>query len=102
MKSILNARSAIDYSLGNVLFLTVGRLECPSLEPMRRHRHDRCHPRAHHRQTRPRDQSIATGGQAHMIVEGSRYLKIVDEHLTLQGLQRSEEHTSELQSLRHL
>jgi hypothetical protein len=31
--------------------------------------------------------AIATGGQAHMIVEGSRYLKIVDEHLTLQGLQ---------------
>src|ERR1017187_4635746 len=36
MKSILNARSAIDYSLSNVLFLTVGRLECPSLEPMTR------------------------------------------------------------------
>ena len=31
--------------------------------------------------------AIATGGQAHMIVEGSRYLKIVDEHLTLLGLQ---------------
>jgi type III pantothenate kinase len=30
---------------------------------------------------------IATGGQAHLIVEGSRYLKIYDEHLTLQGLQ---------------
>jgi type III pantothenate kinase len=29
---------------------------------------------------------IATGGQAGMIVSGSRYLKIVDEHLTLEGL----------------
>jgi type III pantothenate kinase len=31
--------------------------------------------------------AIATGGQAHMIVEGSRYLKVFDEHLTLEGLQ---------------
>jgi type III pantothenate kinase len=29
---------------------------------------------------------IATGGQAGMIVSGSRYMKIVDEHLTLEGL----------------
>ncbi|MEO8370302.1 MAG: type III pantothenate kinase [Candidatus Solibacter sp.] len=35
----------------------------------------------------PATKAIATGGQAQMIVEGSRYLKIVDEHLTLQGLQ---------------
>jgi type III pantothenate kinase len=35
----------------------------------------------------PATKAIATGGQAHMIVEGSRYLKIFDEHLTLQGLQ---------------
>jgi type III pantothenate kinase len=35
----------------------------------------------------PETKVIATGGQAHMIVDGSRYLKIVDEHLTLQGLQ---------------
>ena len=35
----------------------------------------------------PETKAVATGGQAHMIVEGSRYLKIVDEHLTLQGLQ---------------
>src|SRR5947208_9652013 len=35
----------------------------------------------------PETKSIATGGQAHMIVEGSRYLKTFDEHLTLQGLQ---------------
>ena len=35
----------------------------------------------------PETKAIATGGQAHMIVEGSRYLKIVDEHLTLEGLQ---------------
>lgn len=31
--------------------------------------------------------TIATGGQAHIIVSGSRYLKEVDEHLTLEGLQ---------------
>jgi type III pantothenate kinase len=35
----------------------------------------------------PETKVIATGGQAHMIVDGSKYLKIVDEHLTLQGLQ---------------
>ena len=35
----------------------------------------------------PETKAIATGGQAHMIVEGSRYLKTLDEHLTLQGLQ---------------
>jgi len=35
----------------------------------------------------PETKAIATGGQAQMIVEGSRYLKIVDEHLTLEGLQ---------------
>ena len=35
----------------------------------------------------PETKAIATGGQAHMIVEGSRYLEIVDEHLTLEGLQ---------------
>jgi type III pantothenate kinase len=29
---------------------------------------------------------VATGGQASMIVSGSRYLKTVDEHLTLEGL----------------
>jgi len=31
--------------------------------------------------------AIATGGQAHMIVRGSRYLEVVDEDLTLEGLQ---------------
>jgi type III pantothenate kinase len=31
--------------------------------------------------------AIATGGQAHLIVSGSKYLKTVDEHLTLEGLQ---------------
>jgi type III pantothenate kinase len=31
--------------------------------------------------------TVATGGQASIIVSGSRYLKTVDEHLTLEGLQ---------------
>ncbi len=35
----------------------------------------------------PADKAIATGGQAHLIVSGSRYLKTVDEHLTLEGLE---------------
>ena len=35
----------------------------------------------------PETKTVATGGQAHMIVSGSRYLKTVDEHLTLEGLQ---------------
>jgi type III pantothenate kinase len=35
----------------------------------------------------PDTRLVATGGQAHLIVAGSRYLKTVDEHLTLEGLQ---------------
>jgi type III pantothenate kinase len=35
----------------------------------------------------PDTKSVATGGQASLIVSGSRYLKAVDEHLTLEGLQ---------------
>jgi len=35
----------------------------------------------------PATKTIATGGQAHLIVSGSRYLKTVDEHLTLEGLE---------------
>ncbi|HWB85682.1 MAG TPA: type III pantothenate kinase [Bryobacteraceae bacterium] len=35
----------------------------------------------------PKTKAIATGGQAHLIVSGSRYLRTVDEHLTLEGLQ---------------
>lgn len=34
----------------------------------------------------PDTKVIATGGQGHMLAAGSRYLKIVDEHLTLEGL----------------
>jgi type III pantothenate kinase len=34
----------------------------------------------------PDTKTVATGGQAHMIVSGSRFLKTVDEHLTLEGL----------------
>jgi len=34
----------------------------------------------------PKTQIFATGGQAHLIIRGSRYLKAVDEDLTLEGL----------------
>jgi type III pantothenate kinase len=35
----------------------------------------------------PATRVVATGGQAHMITRGSRYLKEVDDDLTLEGLQ---------------
>jgi type III pantothenate kinase len=34
----------------------------------------------------PETKTVATGGQAHLIVRGSRYLKSIDEDLTLKGL----------------
>jgi type III pantothenate kinase len=35
----------------------------------------------------PDTKAVATGGQAGLILTGSRYLKTLDEHLTLEGLQ---------------
>jgi type III pantothenate kinase len=35
----------------------------------------------------PDTKTVATGGQAQWIVSGSRYLKVLDDHLTLEGLQ---------------
>ena len=37
-------------------------------------------------QTGAETKAIATGGQAHLIMRGSRYLKILDEDITLEGL----------------
>ena len=55
---------------------------------LRRDRHDRRHSGAHHRQDGAGHQRRSPpAGRPHMIVSGSRYLKTVDEHLTLEGLQ---------------
>ncbi len=35
----------------------------------------------------PDTKTVATGGQAHLIKQGSRLIQIVNEDLTLQGLQ---------------
>jgi type III pantothenate kinase len=39
------------------------------------------------KQLGPETRTLATGGQAELIVSGSRYLSEIDENLTLEGLQ---------------
>jgi type III pantothenate kinase len=46
------------------------------------------------RELGPDTKTVATGGQAGLVVSGSRFLKVVDEHLTLEGLQMIWERTN--------